>query len=199
MRDPFVRLQLREARTLLEFIRGFALTTPSRRRALGALERAVEAHNTGKKPVGDPLPPPKFPKPDQAERKAKSRREEAAQARKNRKVYAAVTVRAGGKCEHCGRAFGSGLDDKDVRDHFWGRGKEPTTVPLVWVLCNTCNDEKTRNVPTHAAWLRAYLIHCNRHGYREQAARCVRELESERQIERTNEMMASARSWRSTP
>lgn len=187
MSEPHIRLALKEARTILEFLETFTLETPARRRARDELRRVVAAHAFCRALAYGERP--KFPKPSAADRQATKRREEAAQARKDRKVYAAVTVRAGGKCEHCGRAFGTGLADKDVRDHFFGRGKEPTTIPLVWVLCNTCNDEKTRNAPTHAAWLRAYLIHCNLYGYREQAARCVRELEAERQIERANEMM----------
>lgn len=50
-------------------------------------------------------------------------------------------------------------------DHFFGRGKAPTTVDTCWMLSPVCHHWKTDNFPSKAYWLAKYACHCKRHGY----------------------------------
>src|SRR5512146_65133 len=120
MSEPRIRLDLEHATLLRDHLFGKPVSARPFEAARFALDRAVSAHDFCRTLAKSKLPTLPFAKPDPADRKAKARREDAAQARKDRKVYAAVTARAVGRCEHCFRPFGSSLLDKDVRDHFWG-------------------------------------------------------------------------------
>lgn len=183
MRDPVVKLRLTDARSIIDSMPGWNGLTHGR--ALQAAISAAEKLAARRRSRPVPLP---HPKPNANDRKAKALREDAAQARKDRKVYEAVGHRAGERCEACGNRFGSGLQDQDIRDHFWGRSKETTAIPTVWIICGACNRAKTDNDPGRAYWIGKFLIHCNRYGYAEQAARCVRELEAERAIDAATAM-----------
>lgn len=153
---------------------------------LGELQRAMDSATPRPRVLPAPLA---FPKPSALDDNRKRHERRGQTAREHMKVYDAVTKRADGFCEcGCGRPLDTGLLSRDVRDHFWGRAKAPTREDTVWVLRNDCNLKKTDNKPNRVTWLSKYLLHCRLHGYHEQAARCVRELEAESAIRRAAEV-----------
>lgn len=192
MIEPRIRLPLEHARTLTAYLFGRGTLTSKLGAAKAELARLVAQADYHREPRAK-LPPQKFAKPSPLDREQKRHERRGRKAREDMKVYDAVTKRAGGVCEcGCGRLLDKGLLSKDVRDHFWGRAKAPTREDTVWVLRNDCNLQKTENKPGRAYWLGKYLAHCQRHGYREQASRCVRELEAESLIAKAAEVSRHA-------
>ena len=82
----------------------------------------------------------------------------------NQDVYAAVMVRAGGRCECCWR-----FEDLQL-DHFFGRAKAAESVENCWALCARCHQRKTDNHPRADLWLSAFIAHCIRNNYAEAQA-----------------------------
>lgn len=79
----------------------------------------------------------------------------------NKKIYAAVSKRAAGSCEGC---FGA-LGESGHLDHFFGRKHAPETVDNCWMLCLSCDDNKTNNRPSAIFWLEQFVAHCALRGY----------------------------------
>lgn len=101
--------------------------------------------------------------------KAKTKREETAEIR------AAVMKRADGACEACRRLFTEDMPGQ--MDHMFSR-REPQTERSCWALCFGCHKIKTLNSPSAEAWLRGFWGHALKHGFREEAERARRRLES---------------------
>lgn len=58
----------------------------------------------------------------------------------------------------------------------FGRGKSEESEDTVWLLCRTCHRNKTDNKPDAGRWLRWFLEHCARHGYRSSYERAFKRL-----------------------
>ncbi len=115
---------------------------------------------------------PAKPGPTRAEDRAEQR--EAASARRCR-VYATVDRRSGGLCEQVGPVILC-RNDATEHDHFWGRGKARETPQNVWHLCKFHHDNKTRNDPNRAAWIRFFRQHCYQHAFWADLEKCDRAL-----------------------
>lgn len=104
---------------------------------------------------------------------------EAAEARRllarRRRVYREVDARSQGRCEET-NGVTECCNDATEHDHFWGRGKEKETTETVWHLCKFHHDSKTAWDPGRAEWIRRFKLHAARHRYREQEAKCDREI-----------------------
>ena len=112
-------------------------------------------------------------------RRARVEGVKAARAAKNAEtasIRAAVFLRAGGRCEHCGRHFGD-LDPGEL-DHFFGRGKVPQTDRNTWALCRGSHREKTKNDPSASYWLVQFIAHAERHGFSAEAERARKRLDA---------------------
>jgi hypothetical protein len=79
-----------------------------------------------------------------------------------KRVRAAVFARADGACEACGKFVSP---ETGHLDHFFGRAKAVESLENCWALCVPCDDAKTRNAPTAAIWLAAFINHADRYGY----------------------------------
>lgn len=90
----------------------------------------------------------------------------------NRKVRAAVVARAGESCEACFRWCG----EAGHLDHQFGRAKAEETEANCWLLCPTCDDDKTNNRPDAATWLQKFALHASLHGFKEAAERAMTKL-----------------------
>lgn len=78
-------------------------------------------------------------------------------------IRKAAMERAEGKCEFCG--LPDGLFGRQLQlDHFAGRARSES-VETCWVLCPPCHRAKTDSKPSAEAWLNAFLVHCDEHGY----------------------------------
>lgn len=86
-------------------------------------------------------------------------------------IRAAVMKRAGKYCEAC-----LSFCPSPEMDHFFGRVRAAQSERSCWSLCRLCHREKTNNAPSAAHWLEAFVAHCERHGYREEAGMAVRRL-----------------------
>lgn len=81
-----------------------------------------------------------------------------------KRVRRAVCERAGGNCEACGAWIGEAGEEGQA-DHYFGRAKAEETVATVWIICPGCHSRKTLNTPDAAFWIRAFVAHCERHGF----------------------------------
>ena len=71
--------------------------------------------------------------------------------------------RSNGLCEcGCGRAVTRVTGELD---HFFSRGKAPTTERTCWFIAVPCHHWKTDNFPSKAYWLASFALHCKRHGF----------------------------------
>lgn len=145
------------ARELLAFVReaecpADAAPSPDGLRWVAALEQALRPKRS------------KAPTRQRREAKRQSRRERTAEVR------AAVMERAGGICEcGCGTEFREpSFNYSPQLDHFRGRARGES-VESCWALTAYCHEQKTRNEPDAAAWLRKFAAHCRRHGYDREA------------------------------
>lgn len=193
MADPFVKLRLNDAISVRDSMPGWD-NLPHGRALQSAIaaaerERAWEAKRDADWQRRKPLPQPQaHPKPSKLDRIRKAHGKRGAKARKTMEVYDAVEQRAGGVCEcGCGGAFGSGLDTMPEMDHFWGRARKES-VESCWMLRAKCHREKTSNKPSRDFWLIRFGRHATQHGYREQFARCSREIEAESLVSRAAEV-----------
>jgi hypothetical protein len=96
-------------------------------------------------------------------------------------IYADVEKRADGKCEACGRAFGQ--FDPPHLDHYVGRGKAKQSVRNCWLIHgNSCHRQKHAGHPSAAYWHGLFAVHCDRHGYRREAADARAKFEAEQLV-----------------
>lgn len=107
-------------------------------------------------------PKPKSSQVRKTERKRRAKREET------RDIYEQVAERAGGRCEACRLMFT--LLNPGELDHFRSR-RHGQSVESCWLIHGGCHRQKTNNVPSAEFWLRAFIAHCERHGYRAEASR----------------------------
>ncbi len=61
-------------------------------------------------------------------------------------------------------------------DHFWGR-RHGQSVESTWALCKRDHHFKTANEPSAAAWLRAFIHHCQFYGYLSEASKAQARLQ----------------------
>lgn len=81
-----------------------------------------------------------------------------------RRIREAVFRRARYQCENdCGCKAAH-------MDHFFGR-RIPQSEANCWALCVQCDRDRTDNRPAAAYWCRAFVEHCERHGYTAEAER----------------------------
>lgn len=89
-------------------------------------------------------------------------------------IRAAVMERAGNRCEcGCGTPFvgdnwRSYANEAEL-DHFFGRVRVKQSVASTWALTRACHIRKTKNSPSAAVWLGAFIRHCLRYGYTAEA------------------------------
>lgn len=156
MSPASVRISAKAARDLLEHVKGGLCTV----RAENELQMALEALSR-KRDRSKP-------------RKASEKASRASKRERTKDVRAAVMARAAEwarmaygmsnepACENCG-AYGGPMD----MDHMRGRARSES-VETCWALCggpNGCHDRKTRNLPSSAFWLEAFVRHCDKHAH----------------------------------
>lgn len=90
-------------------------------------------------------------------------------------IAEAVLSRADGKCEGCASLLGPYRRTPEI-DHFFGRARAKDSEDSLWLLCRQCHRSKTDNYPHAAFWLRLFLVHCEKHGYRNSYDRAFKEL-----------------------
>lgn len=161
-----VRISPKHARTLIAVVNAFGARSPSEEAALDALRAGLAT-----KPAV------------RAARKAKAakretRKEETARIREV--VVRRASPNGTTRCECCNAilvdlGFWPGTGEMD---HFFPKGRTPQTVQTCWFLCRQCHGRKTRNAPSAAWWLEAFIVHCDRHGYAAEASRARARLEA---------------------
>lgn len=111
------------------------------------------------------LPPQARPKPARRDRLAREDQERERATLARGELRHQVVVRAKERCEACGadlRKAGC------VFDHWLGgsgRRQEQESLATTWALCLGCNDGRTANAPSAAAWNERFKAHCKKHGY----------------------------------
>ena len=173
MRDSFVKLRLKDARTIADPIRrpaaSYELELALRR--LDDLIAATEKLSARKK--ARPLNQ-RHKKPSKLDRLRKAHGARGAKARKTMEVYDAVEQRAGGVCEcGCGMPFLQTLAGAPEMDHFWGRratGDRAESADTCWMLRSECHERKTNSKPSRQFWLIRFRNHSERFGSDLQAA-----------------------------
>ncbi len=79
------------------------------------------------------------------------------------RIRAAVFAREKNRCAcGCRRWI---TEETGRLDHFFGRAKVPQAVSNCWALAINCDEAKTQNKPSAAAWLQRFAWHCGKHGY----------------------------------
>lgn len=81
----------------------------------------------------------------------------------NKKLRAAVLARADGNCEACGFAVVFGHLDHWLSGN--GRRRQSESVESCWILCLSCDLDRTANRPNAAHWNARFKAHCEKHGY----------------------------------
>lgn len=95
----------------------------------------------------------------------------------NREVWRQASERlVGWNCEACETPFSDA--DPPEQDHFFGRGKAPTTIQSTWLIHRSCHRRKTNSEPTSAFWLDLFYRHAAKHGYHAEAAKAQARLDS---------------------
>jgi len=108
----------------------------------------------------------------QGEKKA-TKRDAAAEVR------AAVSARAGGRCESCGLEGITRPAPLLEWDHAFGRARAES-IETTWLLCGgpgRCHYQKTNNIPSARVWLERFTAHALAYGYHEAAEQARRRLE----------------------
>ncbi len=80
------------------------------------------------------------------------------------RIRAKVCERANGECECCGAHVGFDGELGHL-DHFWGRKHAAESVENCWLLCITCDADKTANRPRAAWWLTRFAEFASVHGF----------------------------------
>lgn len=111
---------------------------------------------------------PKKSAAKQERRRAKTSKREAA-ALKRTAIRDFVFARAEGRCEVRGDHWHCHKPATEL-DHFFGRARAES-VETCWAICATDHRNKTNNSPSAEGWLETFAVHCDRYGYREEAAR----------------------------
>jgi hypothetical protein len=96
-------------------------------------------------------------------------------------IYAEVEKRADGKCEACGRLFSP--SDPPELDHALGRGKVAQSVRNTWLIHRSCHRARHAGRPSSAYWHGLFAVHCDRHGYRREAADARAKFEADNLVE----------------
>lgn len=92
-------------------------------------------------------------------------------------IAESVLSRADGHCEcGCGFWFGVELRANTTLDHFFGRARAKDSIDSIWALRADCHADKTANRPDAATWLKRFLVHCEKHGYRSSYDRAFKRL-----------------------
>ena len=90
-------------------------------------------------------------------------------------IAQSVLSRANGHCEACGGQFGLFEWTPEI-DHFFSRARADETEETLWVLHRACHRDKTDGKPSAGEWLKLFLEHCARHGYRSSYERAFKRL-----------------------
>jgi hypothetical protein len=110
------------------------------------------------------LVPQAHPKPLRRERLSLERAAREREILARAELRHDVLVRAGFKCEACRADLRAGA----VFDHWLGgngRRKQAESRETTWALCLPCNERRTTNEPSAAAWNDIFEAHCMRHRY----------------------------------
>lgn len=150
-----VRISAKHARELVRLLEHFPATYPG---LADSLRKALEVR-----------PAVKSRRVRTAARKETKEAETTA-------IRTAVTFRACGNCEACGREF-SPADPMEL-DHFFPKGRTPQTERTCWGIHASCHRAKILNRPDAAHWLRAFFAHAHRHEFWTEAAKARARLES---------------------
>jgi hypothetical protein len=148
-----VRISLKTARALRDLVAQFPAT----------LERELRE-------LSDAMAPKKSVRASAARRVVR----QATKKEMRAEIRTALEARANGSCEACGMSerFSGPLE----WDHMFGRVRVRESERSGWMLCHTCHRDKTANRPSAATWLEAFVGHCERYGYREEAGMATRRL-----------------------
>ena len=92
-------------------------------------------------------------------------------------LHEKLATRANGVCEACGWEFGTSPALRPEADHFFGRAKSEEAEDTVWLLHGRCHRAKTDSEPSTSFWLRRFLVHAERHGFRAAYDRAFRRLQ----------------------
>ena len=76
----------------------------------------------------------------------------------NKKIRQSVVDRAKGRCEACGVSLGPD-SERGHFDHYLGRRVEES-VETGWLLCVSCDHERTTNQPSSRHWAEKFIVHC---------------------------------------
>ena len=88
----------------------------------------------------------------------------------------ALIERASG-CEcGCGLAFGTPLEANRTFDHFFGKARAAEELDTIWSLRRDCHLAKTDNRPSAEEWLKRFLVHAEKFGYRASYEKALRKL-----------------------
>lgn len=127
---------------------------------------------------------PKRIKPEKRARLQKKKAKREMKKEETARIREAVMERAGGHCEcGCGMTFGEGsLLRVPEMDHFFGRGKVQQSVSNCWLLAKICHHGKGKGRPSRGFWCGRFIKHCEKHGYRREAAKAQADIESGQMI-----------------
>lgn len=181
MKDPFVKLRLKDARTIADPIRRPAASYELEL-ALQRLDDLIDAaEKLAARKKARPLKQ-QHEKPSKLDRLQKAHGKRGAKARKTMEVYGAVEQRARGVCEcGCGTPFDQTMEGVPEMDHFWGRaatGEKAESVGTCWMLRREHHRSKTDNKPGRGVWLLTFRRHAQSHGYARQAELATQELDA---------------------